>query len=315
MCVCGGGELSAGSDAEWQLTWSPEKVEPAFSLDVCIYRIEFDTTLLCWSSVPKKLGGPDAVERLICKFWQKQSVTSMTATLRNTTTTAGLELDQKEVLFLLFPGFALFLITIVVMQIVLNSCKLLVFKKICHEKAQEALYNCKCQWILHRWVTWLPNPTWWKGHIYIRMCSRKPPQPRPSLMGGFLHMCIPFWKQDIFLIYCFILTSLVPFFVSCTCLHCISHCPKRETILNVLSLLFYTGSFSFVSHIRSHVLLQIKGNTPPPPPTHTHTLPARAPSWYYVTVILQIETFIFILLIVWARLSEFGRGAEQCTWL
>lgn len=40
--------------------------------------------------------------------------------------------------------------------------------------------------------------------------------------------CAFLLKTGHFLIYRLILTSLVPFFVSCTCLHCIFHCPKEK---------------------------------------------------------------------------------------
>lgn len=71
---------------------------------------------------------PDAIKLLICKLGQKQSVTSMSTTLTNTITTTGLELDQRRCYSFIF-SLIFFFITIVVMQIVLNSCKLLVFKR------------------------------------------------------------------------------------------------------------------------------------------------------------------------------------------
>ena len=70
----------------------------------------------------KNTWKPDAIKLLICT----------SVTLTNAVTTTGHEMDQRRCysFFFFFFFFLVFcLITIVVMQIVLNSCKLLVFKR------------------------------------------------------------------------------------------------------------------------------------------------------------------------------------------
>ena len=103
-------------------------MEPVFVLDVAF--MEFVTTLL-WRAVcqkkekkKKNTWKPDAIKLLICT----------SVTLTNAVTTTGHEMDQRRCysffFFFFFFFFLVFcLITIVVMQIVLNSCKLLVFKR------------------------------------------------------------------------------------------------------------------------------------------------------------------------------------------
>lgn len=47
-----------------------------------------------------------------------------------------------------------------------NCVKLLqtpCFQKICHEEAKEALFHCKCQWIIPRWLIYPPNHTRWRS--------------------------------------------------------------------------------------------------------------------------------------------------------
>lgn len=111
--------------------------------------------------------------------------------------------------------------------------------------ATRMFFSCSCQWIIQQWVISPTNLTQRQKPLRESLqCSeiirRKKTHYQQLLVMFFLlsflsstrltwvSLCIsfenkaPFWSNDSFL------QVLVLFIVSCTCLHCILHCPTEK---------------------------------------------------------------------------------------
>ena len=190
-------------------------MEPVFVLDVAF--MEFVTTLL-WRAVcqkkekkKKNTWKPDAIKLLICT----------SVTLTNAVTTTGHEMDQRRCYSFFFFFFS-FLFNYHCCYA--NCVKLLqtpCFQKICHEEAKEALFHCKCQWIIPRWLIYPPNHTRWRSRRRIIITLNSSVLGWDPLRVNAIQM--HFWSETFctrafllktghFLIYLFILTTLFFFF-------------------------------------------------------------------------------------------------------
>lgn len=132
------------------------------------------------------------------------------------------------------------------MQIVLNSCKLLVFKRYAMRKLWGGFIP-RYMSLNHplmtdhttSYIVTQANLFETSSHctqVYNHEVQRK------NILSKFLsdwnhsaHVH-SFWKQGIFLSTVSFWWVLFPFFVSCTCLHCISHCPKKRN--NIKCIIF-----------------------------------------------------------------------------
>lgn len=174
----------------------------------------------------KNTWKPGAIKLLICT----------SVKLTKAVTTTGHEMDQRRCYSFCF--FLLFLITIVVMQIVLNSCKLLVFKRYAMKRLRR-LYSTvnvsessRDDSSTHQIIRGdeaadvSPQSIITLYSSVARMKSNESKcDPNSFLIGDILLSCIPF-ENRAFSYLPFHFDK--PFFVSCTCLHCISHCPKEK---------------------------------------------------------------------------------------
>lgn len=175
----------------------------------------------------------------------------MSATLTNARTTTGLELDQRRCYsFLFFCFFVCFYYHCCYANCLLTPC----FQERCHEEAKEAFFHCRCQWIIQWWVI-SPHQIS-HGDKATSLSVQSIPAVYTSTRGWNTITAITvqvffffpdwrhcahvhsFWKQGVFL-------STVSFWQVLFLFICILYMftlylalPKRETILNVLSLLF-----------------------------------------------------------------------------
>lgn len=203
-------------------------MEPVFVLDVAF--MEFVITLL-WGAVCQK----EKKEHL--EAWRHQTPDLYICYTNKRSNDYRPRDGPKEVLF-----FSFFFFCFLNYHCCYANCVKLLqtpcFQKICHEEAKEALFHCKCQWIIPRWLIYPPNHTRWrsrrrissKHHYTVLQCARMKSNeskwyPNAFLIGDILHSCIPF-ESRAFSYLPFHFDK--PFFVSCTCLHCISHCPKEK---------------------------------------------------------------------------------------
>lgn len=158
-------------------------------------------------AVPKRLWKCGAIELTICT--QKQLFTSMSVTPTHTRAITGYELDQRRCYS--FPSLSfLILWPLLLCKLSWTPC----FQKLCHEEAS-------------RWIISPPVPAGWQRHS-LSPCIPFENRAFPFAAVSFWRVLLPF----VCILYMFTLYLALP---------------KRETLLNVLSLLFWTGSSSFVS--------------------------------------------------------------------
>lgn len=158
------------------------------------------------------------------------------------------------------------------MQIVFNSCKLLVFKRYAVRRPRRLYPTVNVSELSNEESRWHGHPNLFKAsscctpvHIGTNYNESKH-CPKFFLIGDILHMCIPFENRTF---------SYLPFHFdkSCSFFFCILYMftlylalPKRETILNVLSLLFWTRLL-FICLARHPVTCATADKEQQPPPS------------------------------------------------
>lgn len=185
---------------------------------------------------------------LSVKLWRDQPVTSMTAIRTNTQTTTGLELDQRRcysVLTFFFFFFFKFVSILIVLQFFLH----LVFIKKCHREgffspstadvSESSNSESSLQQISHgdKATQRIPavcrehiiSNCWWGFRFFFFSSSA---QPTWVLLCISFENKAPFWSNVSFLQVLFLFICILYMFTLYLAL------PNRETILNVLSLLF-----------------------------------------------------------------------------
>lgn len=205
------------------------------------------------------------------KLWRDQLVTSMTAIRTNTPTTAGLELDQRRcysVLTFFLYCFFFFTSSFLFWLFCSLSFLHLVFIKRCrkegfflpslhmpvnhptvshlsnqyHTATKPLRGSLRCAGSARR--KHIISNSWW-GFLFLSFFSSSA-QPTGLFLCISFENKAPFWSTVSFLQVSFLLVCILYMFTLYLAL------PNKETILNVLSLLFYIGSVSFVAHLQSH---------------------------------------------------------------
>lgn len=133
----------------------------------------------------------------------------------------------------------------------------------------------------------------WRKHIISNSCW----PPHPLLLPDW---CISFENKAPFL-------STLSFWQVLFLFICILYMftlylalPNRETILNVLSLLFYIGSASFIPHLQSRGPVAAKDEPPPTPNPNPHPSfpPSTGPwpdsTWWFYYRLRHLSPFAWL---------------------
>lgn len=203
---------------------------------------------------------------LSVKLWRDQPVTSMTAIRTNTQTTTGLELDQRRCYSVLTFFFFFFLVCFysdcfaVCLSYTLfslrNATGRVFFSPSTADVSESSNSESSLQQISHsdkatQRIPAVCRERSEKTH-YQQLLVRvwflffsSSAQPTWVLLCISFENKAPFWSNVSFLQVSFLFICILYMFTLYLAL------PNRETILNVLSLLFYIGSASFIPHLQS----------------------------------------------------------------